>query len=254
MALLVETRDRVRIISFNRPERHNALDDATLDEIAEAFRSAANDSGVDVILLRGEGRSFCSGRDTALIDDSGAAGDTGGTDYEFIRRHQDMRLAQLDSAKPIVGALKGTVAGGGLEFALASDIRIAATDIRLSFPEIKYALTTDSGGSVLTTMLAGPSRAKLMIMTGRRVDADTALRWGLVDEVVAPEELDERAFALCREIAKHSNSAVQTTKQLVDQAWRGAVVNGMRAELLAQVALFSSPEFSALTQQSSEKV
>lgn len=247
--VLIETRDRVRLISFNRPERHNAMDDAALDQFGVALAAAAADPGADVILLRGEGPSFCSGRDTSLIDSEGAAGESGGTDFEFIRRHQDHRLAQLDCVKPIVAALKGTVAGGGLEIALAADIRVAADDVRLSFPEIRYALTTDTGGSVLTTMLAGPSRAKLMLMTGRRVDAATALGWGLVDEVVPPDDLDEAALTLCREIAGHSNSAVQSSKQLVDQAWRGTVVNGIRAELHAQVAMFSSPEFASLARQ-----
>ena len=251
--VLTETRDRIRLISLNRPERHNAMDDAALDQFGQALAAAAADTEVDVILLRGEGRSFCSGRDTSLINSEGAAGESGGTDFEFIRRHQDHRLAQLDCVKPIVAALKGTVAGGGLEIALAADIRIAADDVRLSFPEIRYALTADTGGSVLATVLAGPSRAKLMLMTGRRVSAATALSWGLVDEVVSPDELDATALALCAEIAGHSNSAIQASKQLVDQAWRGTIMNGIRAELHAQVALFSSQEFAALMRQQAGK-
>lgn len=250
MAVLTETRDGVGIVSLNRPERHNALDDPALEELPAALTAAANDPEVAVILLRGEGKSFCSGRDTSDINSSGSAGSSGGTDFEFIRKHQDHRLNQLECPKPMVAALKGVVAGGGLQIALAADIRVAASDIKLSFPEVRFGLTVDSGGSALATMLAGPSRAKLMLLTGRRIPADLAMAWGLVDEVVPPEELDDAAFALCREIAQHSRPAVQAGKALVDQYWRGDILNGMRAELFAQVALFGSAEYAAIVGKS----
>lgn len=90
-------------------------------------------------------------------------------------------------------------------------------------------------------------------LTAAARDAATALGWGLVDEVVSPEELDATALTLCREIAGHSNSALQSSKQLVDHAWRGTIVNGIRAELHAQVALFSSAEFASLMGQHAGK-
>ncbi|MCU1346202.1 MAG: 3-hydroxybutyryl-CoA dehydratase / 3-hydroxyacyl-CoA dehydrogenase, partial [Acidimicrobiia bacterium] len=116
---------------------------------------------------------------------------------------------------------------------------IAATDMRMAFPEIGYGLVTDTGGAPLTTMLAGPSRAKRMLMTGEAVDADTALRWGLVDEVVAPEELDAVAHRLCLRLAERPAQLLALSKLLVDQSWEAAVRTGMRAELVTQVALFS---------------
>jgi enoyl-CoA hydratase/carnithine racemase len=249
VSVTTETHDRVRVISLNRPERHNALDDAALDQLEAAMSDAYADPGVDVLLLRGEGRSFCSGRDTADISDSAAGEGSEETDLQFIRRHQDIRLSQVFAAKPIVAAVKGNVLGGGLELALGADIRVGSTDLQMAFPEVHYGLTSDSGGSVLATMLAGPSRAKLMLMTGRRVDGDTALLWGLVDELVAPEDLDTTALDLCRDIASKSSSAVQVTKELVNTAWQGAVRSTMRAELFAQVALFSSAEHVALTKR-----
>jgi enoyl-CoA hydratase/carnithine racemase len=247
MAILVETSERVRIISLNRPDRHNALDDPTLEELPAAIAAASEDPAIDVILLRGEGRSFCSGRDMGVIDsgESGIDEKKYANNYEYIRAAQDHRLNLLGTAKPVVAALKGYVIGGGLELALAADIRIASDDARLSLPEVLYGISTDTGGAVLTTILAGPSRAKLLLMTGRKINADQSLAWGLVDEVVAPGELDGKALALCHEISKLSNTAVQISKQLVDQTWEGAIKNGLRAELLAQVALFADPAFKA---------
>ncbi|MET0931037.1 MAG: enoyl-CoA hydratase/isomerase family protein [Aeromicrobium sp.] len=244
--VLTDTRDRVRIISLNRPERHNAMNNELLEALVTAIEDGVHDRSVNVVLLRGEGRSFCSGRDVSDINDEGASGDEAMSDLEFIRMHQDHRVFQLQSPKPIVAALRGNVFGGGLELALAADIRVGADDVRLSFPEVHYGLTTDSGGAPLTTMLASPSRAKLMLMTGRRIDATTAYAWGLIDELVTPEELDDAAMALCVEIASKSRSSVEASKQLIDQAWQGTVHNGIRAELHAQVALFSSPEYRAL--------
>jgi enoyl-CoA hydratase/carnithine racemase len=145
----------------------------------------------------------------------------------------------------VVAALRGHVLGGGLEMALAADIRIAATDLRMAFPEIRYGLMSDTGGSPLATILAGPSRAKWMLMTGRPVDASRALAWGLVDEVVAPEEVDEVALALVREIAAGPPDAIAMIKQTVDGAWHGALHAGLRAELLAQVALFGGEDYQA---------
>lgn len=242
--MTVQVRDEagVRILSLNRPERHNALDDATSDAFAVAFAEAAADEAVRVILLRGEGPSFCSGRDVSQLGHR--AEDE--SDYTFVRRHQDRRLAMATCAKPVIAAVKGHVLGGGLEMALAADIRIAADDVSMAFPEIRYGLMTDTGGSAFATALAGPSRAKLMLMTGRRIGATQALSWGLIDEVVTPAELDDTALALATEIASRSPLALSSIKQVVDATWHDALHGAIRSELLAQVALFGSEDYLAL--------
>jgi enoyl-CoA hydratase/carnithine racemase len=233
--------DGVATISLNRPERHNAVDDELHDGLAEVWTEVLADPAARVILLRGEGRSFCSGRDTAQLGQRTA----GESDLAFIRRHQDTRVLQLASPKPVIAALRGHVLGGGLEMALAADIRIAAADVRMAFPEIGYGLMTDTGGSPLATMLAGPSRAKWMLMTGKLVDAARALSWGLVDEVVSPEEVDDVAAALAREIAAGPVDALAMIKQTVDGIWHGALHGALRAELLSQVALFGGTDYQA---------
>ena len=225
----------VGVLSFNRPERHNALNDAMGAEWRAALLDALADRDVRVLLLRGEGPSFSSGRDTAELGKR-----TGGEgDLSFVRRHQDTRLAMLDAPKPIVAAVRGYALGGAFETALACDVRIAATDARFGLPEIGYGLLADTGGTQLLTVLAGPSRAKWLLVSGERIDAETALRWGIVDWVVAPEELDERALTVCRTLAAAPADAVAMAKQLVDSVWAGTIRTGMRQELLAQTALFA---------------
>lgn len=233
--------DGVATISLNRPERHNAIDDELHEELVSAWDQVLADPAARVVLLRGEGRSFCSGRDTAQL----GRRTRGESDLAFIRRHQHTRIMQLDSPKPVIAALRGHVLGGGLEIALAADIRIAASDLRMAFPEIRYGLMSDTGGSPLATMLAGPSRAKWMLMTGKPADADRALAWGLVDEVVPPGEVDDIAAALAREIAAAPPEALAMIKQTVDGIWHGALHAALRSELLAQVALFGGEYYEA---------
>jgi len=237
----LEIADSVATISLNRPERHNAVDDELHGELAVVWDRALADPAARVILLRGEGRSFCSGRDVSQLGQRTA----GESDLEFILGHQRSRLVQLESPKPVIAALRGHVLGGGLEMALAADLRIAASDVRMAFPEIRYGLMSDTGGSPLATMLAGPSRAKWMLMTGRPVDAERALAWGLVDEVVAPEKVDETAAELAREIAAYPAAALAMIKQSVNGVWEGALRAGLRTELLAQVALFGGEDYQA---------
>jgi enoyl-CoA hydratase/carnithine racemase len=239
--VLLAVADGVATLSLNRPNRHNAIDDQTYEALKESWLRVQADDAARVVVLRGEGPSFCSGRDTAQLGER----PSGESDLSFVRRHQRFRLTQLDSPKPVIAALRGHVLGGGLEMALSADLRIAASDVRLAYPEINYGLMTDTGGSPLTTMLAGPSRAKWMLMTGRPIRAEQAMDWGLVDEIVAPQELDDRAAALAAELADKPAEALAMIKQAVDGMWQGRLRAALTTELLSQVALFAGDDYQA---------
>jgi enoyl-CoA hydratase/carnithine racemase len=238
--VLSEVRDRVSVISLNRPGRHNAVDDATGVLFSETLQRAIASTESRAILLRGEGPSFCSGRDMAQLGRRTA----GESDYVFVRHHQDNRMRQISCQKPVVAALHGYVLGGGLEMALAADVRIAASDTRMGLPEVRYGLVPDTGGTQILTSLIGPARAKMMIIGSEPVDATTGLNWGLVDQVVEPDELDSVAFELAKRFASAPPLAAAMAKQLVDMAWRSRISDGMGAELLAQVALFGSADYA----------
>jgi enoyl-CoA hydratase len=241
MGELVKQRlqDGVGVISLNRPEKHNALDNETGAALGEALRWAMGSAEVRCVLLRGEGPSFCSGRDTTQLGQR----DPGDNDFAFVRRAQDNRLQQLDSAKPFVAAVRGACIGGGFEMALACDLRFAAPDASFFLPEIRFGILPDTGGTQLLTSLIGPSRTKYLVMTGERIDARTALEWGVVDFVVEPEDLDARALDVARKIAAGPPLAIAMAKQLVDQAWAEPVRRGIRQELLAQTVLFGSEDY-----------
>jgi enoyl-CoA hydratase/carnithine racemase len=238
--VLTDTVDGVRIITLNRPERHNAINDEMGEALAEAWREAPEDDAAIAVLVKGEGKSFCSGRDVAVLGQRARQE----SDFHFVRRSQVGRMQnQLDSPKPIVAALKGAVLGGGCEMALACDVRISSTDLKMALPEINYGILPDTGGTQLMTALIGPSRTKYMVLSGERIDAQTALAWGAVDFVVAPEELDERAFRIAKTFAGKPPIALAMGKMMVDQMHMGAIKAGIGQELLAQTALFQSEDY-----------
>jgi enoyl-CoA hydratase/carnithine racemase len=235
----LEVVDGVAVVSLNRPEKHNAFNDELYTAWREAMEWAAGSDTVRAVLLRGEGRSFSSGRDTSELGQRAG----GESDFAFVRHHQEARLHDLGIPKPVVAALKGAVIGGAFEVALAADIRIASTDIKMGFPEIRYGLLPDTGGTAFATILAGPSRAKLLVMSGELIDAQQALTWGLVDRVVEPADLDDAALTLARRLAAGPPLALAMAKQLIDDVWSATVRSGLRSELLAQSALFASEDY-----------
>ncbi|MBV9509627.1 MAG: enoyl-CoA hydratase/isomerase family protein [Caulobacteraceae bacterium] len=237
--VLYEVVDRVSVISLNRPERHNALDDAAAAALWEAIDRGLAEPESRVLLLRGEGKSFCSGRDTTVLGKRL----TGLSDFEHLTRSQQRKFRLLDSPKPVVAALRGHAVGGGFELALQADIRIASTDTRMSLPEINYGILTDGGGSSITASLAGPSRAKYLLMSGEAIGAQQALDWGLVDFIASPEELDDAALGLARKLAAKPPVHLAAAKYLVEGVLGERVRRGLRDELMVQTGLFKTDDY-----------
>ncbi|AYJ85376.1 enoyl-CoA hydratase/isomerase family protein (plasmid) [Sphingomonas paeninsulae] len=232
-------RDQVGIISLNRPDKMNAINDDMADQIGDRFRTALNDPRARVLLVRAEGKSFCAGRDTTQLghrrDDE--------SDYHHVLGAQQRNLTLIDHAKPVVAAVQGHAIGGGFEIALAADIRVASDDAKIAIPEIKYGLLPDTGASQLLSALIGPSRTKIMMLTGRTIDAAQAERWGAVDMVVPRDELDDVAFALARDMASRPPIALAMGKQLANHLWNGRIREGIGMELLAQSVLFRTDDY-----------
>lgn len=238
--VLSELDESLRIITLNRPERHNAMNDAMSDLFQQVLHDALEETCSNAILLRASGKSFCSGRDTTVLGHR--ARDE--SDFHFVRRTQESRLRMLDSTKPIVAAVKGGAIGGGCELALAADVRVGDTTLKMALPEIHYGLLPDTGGTQLLTALVGPSRAKYMILSGDTILAEQALAWGAIDFLVEPEALDERALAIARSFASKPPINLAMGKQMIDMHFGPAIRAGTRTELLAQSALFKSEDYA----------
>ncbi|OKO81095.1 enoyl-CoA hydratase/isomerase family protein [Bradyrhizobium sp. AS23.2] len=237
--VLIEVRDGVAIISMNRPKRHNAENDAARAELGEAFRRAKADPAVRAILLRGEGPSFCSGRDKSGF----LSPDAQGSYVSLIKTAQDVRRDQFGIDKPVLCAMHGYVIGAGAELALGCDMRITADDLKFSLPEVGFGIVADTGSSTRLTALVGPARAKWMLISGAPIGGQEAVAWGLAEWCVPRAELDARAVELARQLASQPPIAAARQKQLVDQFAFGNQDDGLNREMLVQLELFDGDEF-----------
>lgn len=237
--------DGVRTISFNRPEVHNAFDDEMGDAMLAAFREASDCKQSRVVILRGNGKSFCTGRDVRAMGER----KPGVTHFEFMTAGQQTIRTLIAIDKPVIAAVKGAALGGGAEVAFTADIRIGTPSVKFALPEIDFGLCVDQGGSALAMSLIGPSRTKWMMLTGDRVSGPTAHEWGLLDFLVEEEELDARVLDLAQKIAAKPRIAAIAAKALINELWADPVRAAMRRELTQQLALFGSEEFAQLREE-----
>ncbi len=227
--LRYEVRDGVGVISLNRPERHNAMDLAMRQGLSDLLREATSDVAVRCIVLRGEGRSFCSGSDVSGFPVGKQFLDT------WHRAHpEDLPMSLMHRADaPVICALKGGVVGAGLSLALAADLRVADTSVKISAPQAQFGLVPDWGLSYFLPRLLGTERALRFALTGERLDAQQGLQLGLVGEMVEPDRLDERVMELARAIATGPSIAVSLTKSLMQQGNHRTLDDAVDAEYAA---------------------
>ena len=178
--------DGVQKISLNRPHRLNAIVPELLEDLIAAVDAANRDAKVGAIVLTGEGRAFCAGDDLKEFSEQ-AKGEKETTAY--IERIQDVTRALMLGQRPVVGAIKGWAAGGGLEWVINCDFAIAAQGTRFFFPEISLGVFVTGGVTEILPRLVGLARAREMIMLGEKFDAEQAKAWGLIRDVVAHDAL-----------------------------------------------------------------
>ena len=200
----VEVADRVATVSLNRPDKLNAVSPEVFSGLYEAGRQIADDPEIRAVLLRGEGRAFCSGLDLSSLQGLSSAGSGGNgerSDAVDGNRAQGGFAIWQTMDKPVVAAVQGYALGAGFQLALAADIRIAADNAVMSVFEITYGLVPDLGATQLLPLIVGPARAKELIWTARRITAEEAERWGIVNRVVAADRLEEEARAFAADLA-----------------------------------------------------
>ena len=210
--LLVEMTGAIARITINRPDKLNALNDAMLHELDEAFASLESDAAVLGILLTGAGaKAFVAGADiTELADQSPEQG------ADRARRGQDVFRRIERSGKPVVAAVNGFALGGGCELAMACHVRVASESARFGQPEVKLGLCPGYGGTVRLPRLVGRGRALELLLTGAMIDAAEALRIGLVNRVVPADRLIPESEALLGEILEQGPLAVRACLEAVD--------------------------------------
>ena len=223
--LLTETTDRVRTVTFNRPEARNALNTALQRAAAAALIDADGDDAVDAVILTGTDPAFCAGLDLKEL---------GGTAENLLgvldAPDASPFAALVKMTKPVIGAINGPCVTGGFELALACDFLVASERARFADTHARVGLTPGGGMSVNLPQAVGLRRAKEMSLTGNSIDAAEAHRLGLVNHVVAHADLLPHAQTLASEIAENDPRAVRNLKQLYDEGARLPAGDAWRLE------------------------
>jgi enoyl-CoA hydratase/carnithine racemase len=211
--ILTESRGRVGIIRLNRPAKLNAWTARMGEEIRDQIERWNDDPGVGAIVLTGEGRAFCAGADIGGFAERAERNSRGEGEARGRGGYSITHL--LRRSKPTVAAINGYAAGVGLTLVLPCDVRIASDTARLSIRFIKMGLMPELGSTRILAQIVGLGNATDMCLTGRFVEADEALRMGLVTQVVPGEELLNAALAKAEEIANNPTAAVMMIKELL---------------------------------------
>jgi enoyl-CoA hydratase/carnithine racemase len=236
----VEIADHVATVTLTRPDKHNALDLAMFEAIIGAAARVAEERGVRAAVLAGEGPSFCSGLDVMSImsAEQGLEGLTnplhGGNPNWFQRAAYDWVRLPV----PVIAAVHGNCFGGGLQIALAADVRIARPDARLSVMEVKWGLIPDMSITRTLPRLVGIDVAKELTYTARVFSGEEASRLGVVTRLSEDPLADARALAA--EIASKSPDAVRAAKRLYDEGWTASAAESLALEAELQLSLIGS--------------
>ncbi|MBW2056960.1 MAG: enoyl-CoA hydratase/isomerase family protein [Deltaproteobacteria bacterium] len=224
--VLLASRDRVAKITLNRPEKLNALNSRMNSELIEAVDQVERDDTLRVVILTGAGdRAFCSGSDLTELRETAPL---------ELRRRIEAANTIRKITKPVIAMIRGYALGGGLELALACDIRIASEDAQLGFPEVRLGwLPGGGGGTQVLGRLVGEGMAMKLILSGRPIPAVEAKRIGLVEEVVTPDLLESETEKLARQIAENPLEVLRLAKEAV----RASIHTNLHARLDYERAL-----------------
>ncbi|MFI1018768.1 enoyl-CoA hydratase/isomerase family protein [Streptomyces sp. NPDC020965] len=236
-------RDRIATILLNRPERKNAFTMEMVNAWADALLKAEQDPDVRVIVVTGAGGAFCSGVD--LAEFAGGEKRTPLAEKELLTRNvHRVALTLEEVTKPVIAAVAGPAVGAGMDMALLCDLRFAGRGARFSEGYIKVGLVPGDGGCWLLPRVVGVSTALRLLWTGDFVNADDALRIGLVDEVHDDEDLLDAAYAYAARLAERPPIAVQTIKRAVRQGARHDLRTALDL-ISSHLAVITSTEDSA---------
>ena len=224
--LEIANRGAVRTITVNRPDKLNALNRETLNELTLAFTQAAQDDAVRVVVLAGAGeKAFVAGADISEL------GELSPLAAEAYSRQGQLVMNRIETlGKPVIAAVNGFALGGGCELAMACTLRVAAESARFGLPEVKLGIVPGFGGTQRLTRLVGKGRALQLILTAATIDAQEAWRIGLVNELAEMGQLMERARALMHQILANAPVAVRLAMVAIHDGCDASLSSGLDLE------------------------
>jgi enoyl-CoA hydratase len=235
--LILEKEDRIAVIKMNRPEALNALNSETFHELNGAFDELEKEPDIGVVIITGEGKAFVAGADIVEMKDmdgqqSRAFSMLG---QQVFRRMETMEII-------FIGAINGFALGGGCEFAMACDIRIASDKAKFGQPEVNLGVTPGFAGTQRLPRLVGPAKAKELLLTGDMLKAEEALQYGLVNKVAPVENLMEEARSLANIILSKGPLSIKMVKMCVNRGMQTDIDTGAAIEADAFGLCFASGE------------
>jgi enoyl-CoA hydratase/carnithine racemase len=239
-AVAVEARGDVAIVTLDRPDKLNAINDEMLDELLEAVEGVGRDETFGAVVLTGRGRAFSAGGDIAAMDTMDDA-TFGATIASYMR----LAIAVRACAKPFIAAVHGYALAGGFELALLCDVRLAARGAQFGLPDMPLGLSPTSGMTWLLPRVIGLGRAMDLTLRAENIDADEAERIGLVSQVTEPAELLAAAEALGHRIAGYPRVGVAWTKLSFIASLEGDFEAATEREAAAELECFRSPDTRA---------
>jgi 2-(1,2-epoxy-1,2-dihydrophenyl)acetyl-CoA isomerase len=240
--LRVEVRDGVLEVVLDRPDALNPLDEASAEELRDVFAGAPFQEGVRAVLLRGEGRVFCAGGNVKRMAESAGKDPTEFFDGPLGKIHDAARsLATLPL--PVVGAVHGVAAGAGFNLALCCDLLLAAEGTRFNQAFVKLGLVPDTGGTFTLPRLVGTRKAMELFLLGDFVDADEALRLGILNRVVSQDRLVDEARELVARLAAGPTAAYAEIKQLLRDTATASFAEALELERQAQLRVGTTADF-----------
>lgn len=247
--LLGRIEDRVAVLTFNRPDRRNALSQQMYDGFARALPAVAQDPDVRVVMVTGAGGAFCAGGDVKAMNAAHVSGEgdraTMTTDErvaDLRARQRSVSLALHDFPKPVVAALPGPAAGAGLSIALAADLRVAAPGALLVTAFANVGASGDFGGSWFMNRLLGESKAKELYFRSPRLTAAQAFDLGLVNEILEGDDFENEALLWCAEIAHQAPLALSRMKENLNRASEVDLATALDAEAANMVLTMATAD------------
>ncbi|MCB1744297.1 MAG: enoyl-CoA hydratase/isomerase family protein [Gammaproteobacteria bacterium] len=226
--LLFEVEGSVAVITLNRPTQRNAINQAMGQALMDALHRVRDDSAVRAIVITGAGGSFSAGADLKERAAGGGARRDDSSPASVIEADPSSRWSTMTIEKPLIAAIDGYCLAGGMELALTCDIRICTSRAQFGLPEIAHGFFPGGGGPQRLARSIPQSMAMELILTGDRIDAETALRVGIVSRVVPVDALQASAMALAQRIAGHAPLAVRAAKEVAQAAMSGGFDEAMR--------------------------
>ncbi len=239
----------VAIMTNNRPDKHNAANDAMDARLWEVLAELHERDGLRAIIWRGNGKSFSSGRDTTEL----GVRTEDISNLDFIERGHKGTQQFFTLPAPIIVALKGWVIGGSFERALLCDMRIAGEGAKMMLPEVRHGVVPDSGGTARLFQMAGHGLAADLALTGRVLDAEEALRHGIVSRVVPDDRLDETCLEVAREIAAMPAFTVKMFRRSLQRLADPLVKASIQEEAVNQVLTQASDDYAEMRAAREEK-